>query len=44
MHSEDGDEDTQALSNFYGLWPGVAGVLVGGALIWFMFALADGFA
>ena len=44
MHSEDGDEDTQSLSNFYGLWPGVLGVLFGLGVIWFMFTFADGFA
>ncbi|MEM8743744.1 MAG: hypothetical protein AAGF14_03815 [Pseudomonadota bacterium] len=31
-------------SNYYGIWPGIAGVLIGLALIWFMFAVADGFA
>ena len=31
-------------SNYYGLAPGVAGVLFGLALIAFMFAVADGFA
>lgn len=30
-------------SNFYGLAPGIAGILFGLALIAFMFALADGF-
>ncbi len=44
MHSEDGDEDTHHISNYYGLLPGIVGLLVGGALIWLMFALADGFA
>jgi hypothetical protein len=44
MHSEDGDEDVHHVSNYYGLLPGVVGLLFGGALIWLMFALADGFA
>lgn len=44
MHSEDGDEDVHEISNYYGVWPTVLGVLAGGGLIWLMFALADGFA
>jgi len=43
MHSEDGDEDL-AIASRFGLWPTVAGALFGAALIWFMFAMADGFA
>lgn len=43
MHSEDGDEDVQHISNYYGLMPGIVGLLFGGGLIWLMFALADGF-
>ena len=31
-------------SNYYGIAPGIAGVLIGLALILFMFSLADGFA
>ncbi len=30
-------------SNYYGVAPGIAGILFGLALIAFMFALADGF-
>ena len=44
MHTEDGDEETGLISNYYGVWPGVVGLLVGGALIWFLFEYADGFA
>jgi hypothetical protein len=36
--------DDRVQSNYYGLAPGIAGVLFGLALIAFMFALADGFA
>ncbi len=31
-------------SSFYGVLPGIAGLLLGLSLILFMFALADGFA
>ncbi len=44
MHSEDGDEDVHEISNYYGMWTGLAGLLFGAGLIWFMFAFADGFA
>ena len=44
MHSEDGDEDVHHVSNYYGVLPGIAGLLFGAGLIWLMFALADGFA
>ena len=44
MHSEDGEEDLQGVSNFYGPLPAIAGILFAAGLIWFMFALADGFA
>ena len=44
MHSEDGDEDVHKISNIYGIWPGIAGILVAAGIIWLMFALADGFA
>lgn len=44
MHSEDGEEDLKEINNFYGAKPAFAGVLLAIGLIWFMFALADGFA
>ena len=44
MHSEDGEEDLHSISDYYGALPTIAGVLIAGGLIWFMFALADGFA
>lgn len=44
MHSEDGDDDVHEISNYYSVWPGIAGLALGAAMIWFMFALADGFA
>ncbi len=44
MHSEDGDEDAHWISNFYGIWPGIVGLMVAGGLTWVMFTLADGFA
>ena len=31
-------------SNYYGLAPGIVGMLMAVGLIWFMFAVADGFA
>ena len=43
MHSEDGEEDLGHVSEYYGFWPTVIGVLLAGGLTWFMFALADGF-
>ena len=43
MHSEDGEEDLTITARF-GVWPTIAGTLFGAGLIWFMFALADGFA
>ncbi len=45
MSMYDSHEDDEAtVSERYGLAPGIAGVLIGLALIGFMFALADGFA
>ena len=44
MHSEDGDEDTQNISSYYGVLPTIVGALFAAGVIWFMFALADGFA
>ncbi|MEL6299058.1 MAG: hypothetical protein AAFQ45_10855 [Pseudomonadota bacterium] len=41
MHG--GEEDDQ-ISNYYGIWPGIAGLLIAAAIIWFMFYVADGFA
>ena len=43
MHSEDGEEDLKGISDYYGSRPAIAGALIAIALIWFMFALADGF-
>lgn len=44
-HQHDAHEDRERInSNFYGLAPGIAGILFGLALIAFMFAVADGFA
>lgn len=42
MHLDD-DEDRN-IGAYYGIWPTVVGLLMAAALIWFMFALADGFA
>ena len=38
------DEDDPTPGNYYGVWPTLAGLLIAAALIWFMFAYADGFA
>lgn len=38
------EDDEKTISGYYGIAPGVIGVLIGLALIIFMFALADGFA
>ena len=43
MHTEDGDEDSEKIANYYGVWPTIIGLVFGGALTWFMFAMADGF-
>jgi len=43
MHESD-EEDGKPISNYYGLAPGIAGLLFAGGLCWLMFALADGFA
>ncbi len=40
---DDLEEEGVHESDFYGIAPGVVGVLIGAALIVFMFALADGF-
>jgi len=42
LHDDLEDGDT-AESGYYGIVPGIAGILIGLALISFMFALADGF-
>ena len=44
MHTEDGNEGDSHVSGYYGLAPTIIGVAFAGGLIWFMFALADGFA
>ena len=44
MHTEDGDEDSGQISNYYGVLPGIIGLLVAAGLCWIMFSLADGFA
>jgi len=41
---DDLEEHDVAESGFYGILPGIAGILIGLAIIGFMFALADGFA
>ncbi len=41
---DDLEEPSGLNSNYYGIAPGIAGLLIGLALIWFMFAVADGFA
>lgn len=38
------DDDESHISDYYGIVPGIAGVLFGLAIMAFMFALADGFA
>ncbi len=47
-HQEDFHDDFEDHegheSDFYGIAPGIAGILIGLSLIAFMFALADGFA
>lgn len=43
MHSEDGDEDVEHVSKYYGLAPGIVGIAFGFLLMWLMFTLADGF-
>ncbi|MEO1710973.1 MAG: hypothetical protein AAFR27_15680 [Pseudomonadota bacterium] len=42
MHAD--DEADAEISNYYGVWPGIIGFLIAAGIIWFMFALADGFA
>ena len=34
----------ESVANYYGIWPMIIGFAFGAALIWFMFAYADGFA
>ncbi len=42
--SQDEIEEEDAIgANAYGIWSGIAGILMGLGLIAFMFALADGF-
>ena len=38
------EDDEKTISGYYGVLPTVAGVILGLAVIAFMFALADGFA
>lgn len=38
------EDDENAIADSYGISPTVAGIVIGLALIAFMFALADGFA
>lgn len=40
---DDLEDETVHDSNYYGISPGIAGVLAGLAIIAFMFAVADGF-
>ena len=43
-----GDEEVHGHDNidadYYGIWPTIIGLLFAAAMIWFMFAFADGFA
>lgn len=41
---DDLEEGSMPESNYYGVSPGIVGVLLGLAIIAFMFAVADGFA
>ena len=40
---DDLEEDGKHDSNYYGIAPGLFGIVIGVALIVFMFAVADGF-
>jgi len=42
MHAD--EEADRQISSYYGIWPGIVGMLMAALLIWFMFAFADGFA
>lgn len=41
---DDIEETGVSDSNYYGISTGIVGILIGLGIIWFMFALADGFA
>ncbi len=42
MHLE--DEEDAEISAYYSFWPALVGLTLGAGVIYFMFALADGFA
>ncbi len=44
MHDDEGEEDLGDIGAYYGVAPTIAGILIAGGVIWFMFELADGFA
>ena len=44
MHDDDGEEDLKGIGGYYGPATMIAGLAFAAAVIWFMFALADGFA
>ena len=44
MHTEDGNEDDEHISGYYGIAPTIVGILFAAGLILFMFMVADGFA
>lgn len=43
MHDED-DDEMKNIGAYYGAAPMIVGLLFAAAVIWFMFAVADGFA
>ncbi len=40
----DDEESMKHIASYYGMAPMIAGLLFAAVVIWFMFALADGFA
>ena len=43
MHDDD-DDEMKKVGSYYGFAPMIVGLLFAAGLMWFMFALADGFA
>jgi len=41
---DDDDEEMKNIASYYGIAPLIVGLLFAAGLMWFMFALADGFA